>query len=95
MGKVLVVTSGKGGVGKTTSTAALAPRWRGWDTTSSSSISMSDCATSISSWARNGAWYSTHQCGPGRRQADAGVDPRQASRHALPASGSQTATRMR
>ena len=49
MAKVLVVTSGKGGVGKTTSTAALGaalaqsgarPSW--W------SISMSDCA--ISTW---------------------------------------------
>ena len=47
MGKVVVVTSGKGGVGKTTSTAALgaavakpARRWR-------SSTSMSACAISI------------------------------------------------
>ena len=48
MSKVIVVTSGKGGVGKTTSTAALAPRWRGPDKTSWSWISTSGCAISTS-----------------------------------------------
>ena len=49
MAKVLVVTSGKGGVGKTTTTAALgaALAQRG-DRRSSSSISTSACATSTS-----------------------------------------------
>jgi len=46
MGKVIVVTSGKGGVGKTTSTARSVPRWHVVDIRSSSSISMLACATS-------------------------------------------------
>ena len=48
MAKVLVVTSGKGGVGKTTSTAALgAALAQSGREASSSSTSTSACATSI------------------------------------------------
>ena len=48
MAKVLVVTSGKGGVGKTTSTAALgAALAQGRKECRRSSISTSACATSI------------------------------------------------
>ena len=49
MAKVLVVTSGKGGVGKTTSTAALgAALAQAGQNVSSWSISTSACATSTS-----------------------------------------------
>jgi septum formation inhibitor-activating ATPase MinD len=47
MAKVLVITSGKGGVGKTTSTAALNVALRNPDRRSRSSTSTSGCATSI------------------------------------------------
>ena len=48
MGKVIVVTSGKGGVGKTTSTAALGAALAQSGHASAWWISMSDCA--ISTW---------------------------------------------
>ena len=48
MAKVLVVTSGKGGVGKTTTTAALGAALAQSGERSWSSISTSACATSIS-----------------------------------------------
>jgi len=44
MGKVIVVTSGKGGVGKTTSTAALGAALARAGQKSSWSTSMSACA---------------------------------------------------
>ena len=47
MTKVLVVTSGKGGVGKTTSTAALGAALAQAGRRSPWSISTSACATSI------------------------------------------------
>ena len=47
MAKVLVVTSGKGGVGKTTTTAALGAALAQADKRSSWSTSTSVCATSI------------------------------------------------
>ncbi len=59
MAKVLVVTSGKGGVGKTTSTAALGAALAQADRRSWWSISTSACAISTSSWAPNGASCST------------------------------------
>ena len=65
MAKVLVVTSGKGGVGKTTSTAALGAALRERRAERSAakrlswSISMSAYAISISSWVRNDASFST------------------------------------
>ena len=48
MAKVLVVTSGKGGVGKTTTTAALGAALAQRGQRSSWSISTSACATSTS-----------------------------------------------
>jgi Mrp family chromosome partitioning ATPase len=48
MGKVIVVTSGKGGVGKTTSTAALGAALAREERMSPSSISTSACAISTS-----------------------------------------------
>ena len=55
MGKAIVVTSGKGGVGKTTiDGGARRGPGRQWRQVSRWSISMSDCAISISSWAPSG-----------------------------------------
>ena len=53
MAKIMVSTSGKGGVGKTRRRLRLARRWRKPDRMLPSSISTSACAISISSWARN------------------------------------------
>ena len=60
MAKVVVVTSGKGGVGKTTTTAALgAALAQTGDRRSRWSISTSGCATSIWSWGPNAASCTT------------------------------------
>ena len=54
MSKIIVVTSGKGGVGKTTSTAALGAAYLDKAIRSPWSTSTSACAISISSWEPNG-----------------------------------------
>ena len=59
MAKIIVVTSGKGGVGKTTTSASFACglALRGHKTPSSTSTSV--CAISTSSWAASAAWCTT------------------------------------
>ena len=89
--RVIVVTSGKGGVGKTTTSASIstglalraASRPR-------SSTSTSACATSTSSWAASAAWLRPGQRGQRRSQPAPGPDQGQALREPLRAARPQT-----
>ena len=60
MARVIVVTSGKGGVGKTTSSAAIASGLSCKRKENGSyRLSILVCVTSILSWAVNAAWFTT------------------------------------
>ena len=88
MGKVIVVTSGKGGVGKTTSTAALgAALARGGENVGVVDFDVGLRNLDLVMGAERRVVFDLINVVQGDRQAAAGADPRQAHRHALPAAG--------
>ena len=88
MAKVLVVTSGKGGVGKTTSTAALgAALAQAGQKVVGRRLRRRPAQPRPGDGRRAPGGVRSHQRGAGRRQALAGADPRQAHRDAVAAAG--------
>ena len=88
MGKVVVVTSGKGGVGKTTSTAALGAALA----QTGMKVVLIDFDVGLRNLdlvhgRRAARRVRSRQRDAGNGQAFAGADPRQAARHAVPAAG--------
>ena len=88
MAKVLVVTSGKGGVGKTTSTAALGAALA----QAGQKVAVVDFDVGLRNLdlvmgAERRVVFDLDQCGARRRQAVAGAHPRQAPRDAVAAAG--------
>ena len=88
MAKVLVVTSGKGGVGKTTSTAALgAALAQAGETVVVVDFDVGLRNLDLVHGRRAARRLRPDQCHPGRRQAFAGAHPRQADRKSLAVAG--------